>query len=125
MSVLNNYAYALILNGNLKEASDIVQRINSLFDFQHDTILCATNGLLQYRTGNPELGKSMYLNAVELAKQKNDQELYYRAILYFAREEQRLGNDIRGLLEIVNSAKYHTLHMQYLPVIQNFGLSSS
>jgi len=72
LAMINNYAYCLILSGNLKKARQVLDNID-VGDYAHIT---ATMGLLYLREGNLEEGRRLYNRAALLAKNnKNLQAL--------------------------------------------------
>lgn len=88
--LINNIVYALILGGNIDEAEILLTKIkpNKLKD-DNLTYICltATKGLLNYRKGNIESGRNLYLRAMSLAKESGDENLMNLAFANFAREE--------------------------------------
>lgn len=122
-NLLNNYAYALILNNRLPEATRIYARANKLCPSKDNIPLIATGGLLHYRKGETAEGKREYLNAIELAKKKGDYDLVYRANLCLAREERRIGHSIDDLVKQIESPRYESLRKLYGTVIKNFELA--
>lgn len=121
-NLLNNYAYALILDNQLPKATDIYVRANKLCGSKDNIPLIATGGLLLYRKGKAEEGKQKYLQAIELAKKKKDYDLLYRANLCLAREEKRIEHPINDLIKEIKNPRYASLQELYGTVINNFGL---
>ena len=82
--------YALSLSNNTNEAEILYNKIkNSKLDRLNTTNICltATKGLLNYRKGNIEEGRRLYIEAMDLAKKLDNDELTNLALVNFAREE--------------------------------------
>lgn len=122
INLLNNYAYSLILNNELHEARTNLEAAIKTCKDDYNIPLIATEGLFAYRTGDEEYGRLRYLQAIELAKRMNDQDVLYRAILCFAREEKIQGNSIDGLLAEIESPKFSIQRKQYQRIIDNYCL---
>ncbi|MFN8339970.1 MAG: hypothetical protein U0T36_13230 [Saprospiraceae bacterium] len=89
-SLINNIMYALSLSNNTNEAEILYNKIkNSKLDRLNTTNICltATKGLLNYRKGNIEEGRRLYIEAMDLAKKLDNDELTNLALVNFAREE--------------------------------------
>lgn len=121
LGLLNNYIYVLTLSGKLDEASNTLERVNKLCP-ENNITLTATEGLFLYRRGDPEAGRAKYLSALEMARKEKDLDLYYRALLCFAREEKRVGHPISGLVQQIEDKKYSLYRKQYDTIIDNFRL---
>jgi hypothetical protein len=52
----------------------------------------ATQGLLNYRKGNPEYARTLYLEAIELAQSTGNQSYISKAYVNMTREEIILGH---------------------------------
>ena len=91
LSFMNNLAYAYALNGQTKEADDILAKLQPLVSKKTDLHICATatNGLNEYRKGNIETGRVLYAEAVNCAKQIGALNLVHKALLNNIREEIR------------------------------------
>lgn len=89
--LLNNLAYVNALNGQIEEAERAMSRIYSLASgSSSDAEIChtATNGLIQFRKGNIEEGRKLYLDAITRARESStDKTLINKAILNYLREE--------------------------------------
>jgi Flp pilus assembly protein TadD len=88
--LLNNKAVALALLGRPEEARRAIQLIQfaELKDGMEATYI-ATQGMIEYRFGNPEIGRVLYEKAREVTrKQKNIREEAW-SMLFQAREERR------------------------------------
>lgn len=121
--LLNNYVYVLALSGQLDKANDAFLRAEK-YSPENYIPLIATAGLLSYRQGKEELGKALYLKAIDTAKQRNSIDLVYRATLCLAREEKRCGRPVGNILSSVQGAKYTPLWKQYDRIVNNFGLGN-
>lgn len=119
--LLNNYVYVLTLSGQLDKANDAILRAEK-YSPEDYIPLIATAGLLNYRQGKEELGKALYLKAIDKAKQQNSIDLVYRATLCLAREEKRCGRPVGNILSTVEGSKYTPLRKQYDRISNNFDL---
>lgn len=92
--LLNNIIYSLCLNNNIDEAELLFQRVEKS-DLTskgiHNICLLATYGLLNYRKGNPEHARALYLEAMELAKTTGHKSYITKALVNMTREEILLG----------------------------------
>jgi Tfp pilus assembly protein PilF len=79
--ILNNLAYAYLMNNNVERAKNILQTVADIND---NVYLIATRGLLEIKEGNIARGRELYNNAMNLAgnerlriqiQQKKDLEL--------------------------------------------------
>jgi len=106
--IINNYVYTYALMGDEAKAKEKLALIDiASLRGQEQIIFKATRGLIEYRFGNAELGRSLYFKAAELAKKSGDMYLYYSALIHLAREEKRQGNRIDSLLaEVGKDDKY-------------------
>lgn len=121
--LLNNYVYVLALSGQLDKANDAFLRAEK-YSPDNYIPLIATAGLLNYRQGREEVGKALYLKAIDTAKQNNSIDLVYRATLCLAREEKRCGRSVSNIMSSVNGSKYTPLRKQYDRILNNFDLGS-
>lgn len=86
----NNLAFALINMGNLPGATLVLDRMRRFKVTSADeVVMAATNGLFHYRNGERELGRSLYIQAVENARRLSNAKLEAMAALFFAQEEVR------------------------------------
>lgn len=120
--LLNNYAYVLILSGKIAEAEKVLLYTEKLCQQDDYIPLIATTGLLSYRIGDVQTGKTLYTKAINAAKAKNNSDLLYRAVLCHAREEKQCGESINDLLKIIEDPKYALLRKQYDEIIKNFNI---
>jgi tetratricopeptide (TPR) repeat protein len=104
--LLNNKAYACALGGRTEDADSVIQDAKrEQMTFNTKVCLTATEGLNEYRKGNHENGKRLYLQAIKMAKEYlSDTNILNTAILNFTREEARFNNSFdKSLLEIVDN----------------------
>ena len=74
-TLLNNLAFALINRKDVDQARGALAKIRRTKTSERDKmILDATRGLLEYRTGNVQLGRELYSNAISMAEQVKDSE---------------------------------------------------
>ncbi|MCG3167811.1 MAG: hypothetical protein POELPBGB_03606 [Bacteroidia bacterium] len=102
--LLNNIIYSLALENKTDEAMDFMEKVPPLNQMQKSTQICitATRGLLYFRTGNHPIGRQLYLEAIEDAKDANNQYLNWLAILNYAREELLIKSDkVQEIMETV------------------------
>ena len=103
--LINNLAYALALDDKPIEAFEQLNKIRNEEDYDDVTQICllATRGLAYFRRGFADIGRQLYINAIELTKQIRNQELNWIAILNYAREEVRLKSEyVDSLMHIVS-----------------------
>lgn len=123
MLLLNNYVYSLIISGKLDEANVRLKEVSENEVGEEERILLtATAGLLHYRQNDPYSGALFYQKAINQASKTNRLDLAYRAIIYFAREEKRLGRDISQLLAEIDNPRYATLKTINHALINKFGI---
>jgi Flp pilus assembly protein TadD len=84
----NNLAFALVNLGNLEEAQLLLSsaKVTDSSDASNVTLL-ATEGALMFRSGNTELGRHLYLDAIELARRQRLQKYVAMGAIYLAHEE--------------------------------------
>jgi hypothetical protein len=87
--ILNNLAYSLALENKLDDAYSYLNKIRSHHVMNDTTKICltATKGLLYYRKGYVDFGRTFYLDAIKQTKSIRNKYLNNLAILNFAREE--------------------------------------
>lgn len=87
--LLNNLAYSLSLDGRPNEAIEQLNKIKTGNDYDETTHICltATKGLAMFRSGFIDVGRELYIEAIEQAKITSNQDLNWIAILNYAREE--------------------------------------
>jgi Flp pilus assembly protein TadD len=102
--LLNNKAVALALLGRPQEARDTIQQLQlpELKDGMEATYI-ATQGMIEYRFGNPEIGRILYEKAREVTRrQKNTREEAW-SMLFQAREERRF--DVSAADNLLSEAR--------------------
>ena len=87
--VANNYAYALALDDEPKDALRVLdqQRLAAVQDTRARVCLTATRGLAYFRLGRMGEGRECYATAVEGARDVGDVGFWQMAVLNYAREE--------------------------------------
>ena len=87
--VANNYAYALALDGQPREALDVLDTLKLSGGEEARTRVCltATRGLAYFRSGRINEGREKYETAIEAARNVGDLDFQQMAILHYAREE--------------------------------------
>ena len=92
--LVNNLAFALGSIGKVPEAQDALSKIDpTTIDESADVALCATSGLLAFRKGLLDLGRSLYREAIEKASQLGLKNYESLAKIYLAREEILAGTN--------------------------------
>ena len=89
--LLNNLAIALAMQGKLEESKSTLANAEKKVagsPFEDKVILMATSGLVAYRAGNVERGRSQYLDVIKkMASENGRRDEARRAALYMALEE--------------------------------------
>lgn len=109
LSFMNNLAYAYALNGQTKEADEILIKLLPLVSNERELYICAkaTNGLNEYRKGNIEVGRKLYSESVNYAIRVDAINLVHKALLNNIREEIRATHQCSTeLLQLLD--KLHT-----------------
>jgi tetratricopeptide (TPR) repeat protein len=90
--LINNIAFALVEQGKAKDAKIEISKA-SRQDSNDVARVClmATEGLIEYRLGKLEKGRTLYLAAIAEAERLDNKPLKAVAQIYFAREEARVG----------------------------------
>lgn len=103
--IINNLVYSLALENKIDEAK---QFMNLLVDNPTGaadvTKICltATRGLLCFRSGVLDMGRNLYLEAIEKAKEIKNQYYNWLAILNYAREELLIKSDhVESIMETI------------------------
>lgn len=86
--LLNNLAVALATMDQADEARAVFDQIPDS-EAKSDVTYLATKGLILYRSGDPETGRTLYREALEEARRRRDKKREVWALLHFAREEFR------------------------------------
>lgn len=90
-TLINNLAFAQACSGSPQEAIRTLSRLpRTELTPEQETALIATDGLIEYRSGNPEGGRAKYRQAIEFARQHKLPNHLLRATIHYAREELRL-----------------------------------
>lgn len=111
--LINNLAYSLLLENQHEEALRLIETITNESEIGNETLICltATRGLVAYKKGLPDLGRTYYLEAIE--KSKALQNYYYNwlAVLNFAREELHVKSEhVDKIMESVEQIPENTAH---------------
>ena len=122
ISLLNNLAYAYALQGNELKMRNVLHIASTLTVIAEDPVLTATNGLYQYRFGDPEKGKELYQFAIKKADYLGQPEISYAATIYLAREELLCNHDVSNLLAILTKKKNESYFKAYKILIEEFKL---
>jgi tetratricopeptide (TPR) repeat protein len=90
----NNYAFALGSQGKVIEAAEALSHI-SLATVPIHTQICyfATEGLINFRSGDPQGGREAYNKAIQLARAAQFAKYRARAAVNLAQEELRIGTN--------------------------------
>lgn len=121
-SIINNYIYVSVLKNDFSTADVYMKKAHTQFDVPSNVSLTATNGLLLYRTGHPNIGLSKYKEAIAIATSQNDDILQCKAAIYLAREEKRIGRDISYWLKYIDRFAKKEFFNDCLPLIEAFKL---
>jgi tetratricopeptide (TPR) repeat protein len=95
IGLMNNLAYSLIMDSNLRDGDEHLQRAKQLAehdDEQQRLVLQATEGLLSYRRGNSDEGARLYMSVISRAHELKAKFLMQLAYLHFCYEEIRIGH---------------------------------
>jgi tetratricopeptide (TPR) repeat protein len=88
--LINNLAFALINFGELTEAEHSLHMLRSAdLDIRHQILFKATSGLFHFRGGDPEGGRKLYLDAIQIAADSGYRVMEARAAVFLAFEEVR------------------------------------
>jgi tetratricopeptide (TPR) repeat protein len=87
--LMNNLAYSLALDNRADEALTLIQNISSSHSNEISSQVCliATKGLIHFRRSNYDLGRLLYLEAIDLAAKIPNPSYIQLALLNYAREE--------------------------------------
>lgn len=93
--LLNNMALTLARMGSVVEASEYLRRAKENSDKEEYTeiVLTATQGLIQFRSGEVLAGRSSYEDAIARAKRAGRVSEHAMALVFLAREEIDAGTD--------------------------------
>lgn len=87
--LINNLSYSYGLMGDIVNSDRLLRSINVSL-VKNDRVkncLIATKGLIEFRKGNFEIGRKLYLDVIQQTKEKGYQQLNQLATLNYAREE--------------------------------------
>jgi Flp pilus assembly protein TadD len=91
----NNLAFTCASQGKIVDAKQLVEQGFRLKPNIIERIcLTATQGLVDFRCGEPERGRQLYYLAIAMAGRSTLDELAYMATIYHALEELRVGSPI-------------------------------
>jgi tetratricopeptide (TPR) repeat protein len=113
--LINNLAYSLALENRLDEAEKYIQKVTNIQNIKDSTKICltATKGIINFRKGNTDVGRKLYLNAIEEAKSKKFEYYNWLAILNFAREELLINSEYSdSIMNAVNLVPDNTKHFE-------------
>jgi len=89
----NNHVFSLASLDRLAEAKIIFNKINPPTSDLHDkAVYTATKGLLSFREGKSKEGRELYMKAVGIFKDKNDQRAQVVASYFWGLEEKRVNS---------------------------------
>ena len=96
-TILNNLAYVYALSNKISQAEQCIARANAYRDIPESTKSCllATQGLLEFRKGNIDLGRKLYSEVInQTSNNISHPELNWSAIINYAREEIRIHSEL-------------------------------
>ena len=93
--LINNIAYSLALDNKPQEALEQLMKVRNENEYDEVTQICltATKGLSYFRSGFSDLGRKLYLTAIDRTNQIKNQQLNWLAILNYVREEIIVGSE--------------------------------
>lgn len=92
--LLNNLAFAQINLGQIDAARTTLSRINrSELSRYENTTIKATQGLLEFRNGDIDVGRKLYKQAINDAKKSKSKRLISLALTFYAMEELSFDKD--------------------------------
>lgn len=93
-ALLNNLAVCLMELGQITKAQEAVTRMQAAErGAEESPVHKATRGMLEFRRGNPSVGRSLYLDAIEDAREQGSVPTAIRAAMHLAIEELTAGSD--------------------------------
>jgi Tfp pilus assembly protein PilF len=91
----NNLAFVLASSGAIADANKVFAGISGQpADVATSIVLRATEGLLAFRSNDPERGRTLYLEAMESARSNSMKKLRAMAAVFLAREELEAGSSL-------------------------------
>ena len=121
-SIVNNFIYISILMNDFPTAEAYMKKAYTQFNVPANVLLTATDGLLSYRTGHPDIGLLKYKEALSIASDQNDDFLQCTAAIYLAREEKQIGHDISFWLKYIDGYSKKNFFRDCIPLITAFEL---
>jgi tetratricopeptide (TPR) repeat protein len=117
-TLVNNLAFALILQGKPQEAFPLIQQAFKHQLKREDAIcLLATAGLAYFRLGNEVDGKAYYQRALDYAQGPDDEVLKIAASLYLGRELSIRGDKVGLKLFKESYDKAQKLQRTHMPAL--------
>lgn len=109
--LLNNLAFAAANMGDLQAARNLLERAQQAAELSTEDIVSleATEGLIHFRSGQAQVGRDLYLRAIETALKVQNQRLAGLAAAFWLQEETRAGSslaaaDVRGAVNLVRAS---------------------
>ena len=101
----NNLIFSLASSGSLEAAKSELEKLGSGDGASEQATLMATRGLVSFRIGDIDRGRSLYRTAVEMLDRDKDDDRAALASLFWAREEILAKTDEwRAVLSVAYSA---------------------
>jgi len=98
----NNYIFSLASLDRIQEAEQQLATINFGSLTERDQgVYQATKGLLEFRKGNIEPGRLLYEDAIKRFQKLKEERCVALATFYLAREEQRVGHNVKEMTDAV------------------------
>lgn len=128
---LNNLAYTYALDNKIEEAEKKLGQLEKQTKEDTDEItVCrkATKGLVFFKKKDIERGRSLYQEAITMAKDIGDQELVWNAVLNYLREEMlatgeqlpnEVINEVRGIQANSDQKYISVLKDEVVALIEN------
>lgn len=89
-TLLNNLAFAQASAGKTDDAASTLSRVpRADLTPEQEIVILATEGLIQFRSGNSESGRAKYREAMNTARERKLPSILVRASIHLAREELR------------------------------------
>ena len=115
--LMNNRAVGLCMSGKHREASAQLHDLKNLMsNWQTDTVVCATNGLVFFAQGNVDEGRNWYIRAVDLADEERDLDLSFRVRAHWLFQEATRYQIPTDLIDKVISDLDQLSDTGYLPL---------
>lgn len=93
--LLNNLAFSYALTNRIREATEALASIDAgSLRASNAPVVLATTGLVAFRSGEFELGRSFYAAAIEAAGKARERRTAAIAMMYLAFEELRAGSPL-------------------------------